>query len=98
MASLAPLVTKHADNHDVNALHIVHRATQELALAVRGVHRKLKLEDKTLVIVGSVGNSEGMFKKFLTEKLLEIDDAFKIIQPKIDPAVAAAILAKMSLN
>lgn len=94
IASLAPIVTKHANNLNPYAMRIVDRATEEIALAVKGVYRHLKLKNKTLVISGGLGNSGGYFKDQLEAKILAIDPDFRIIKPLLKSSQAAALMAK----
>lgn len=93
VASYAPLVTKHANLKDPYALNIVDIATDELALAFKAVYNTLEFDEVTLVIVGSLGNADGIFKEMLHKKIKEIGNNITITKPKIDPAVAAALLA-----
>ncbi len=94
IANLSPLVTKHANIGNIYAKEIVDLATDELTLAVRAVYANLRLKEKTLVIVGSLGNSGGYFEKQLHKKIIQIDPKINIIKPIIDPALAAAKMAK----
>jgi glucosamine kinase len=94
IASLAPLVTKHADRNDPHALKIIEKSTDEIALAVRAVYRTLEMEAPTLVVIGSLGNSEGRYRTLLHEKIHAIDQKIRIIAPQVDPAYAAALLAR----
>lgn len=94
MASLAPIVTKYANLGDEHAVKIVDVATSELALAVSAVYQTLNFKNVVLVIVGSLGNASGLFKELLHEKINQISDKITIIAPKVDPAEAAALLAK----
>jgi N-acetylglucosamine kinase-like BadF-type ATPase len=96
IAKLSPIVTEFADKGNQYAKNIVESATQELALAVSGLIKKLRLQKKTLVVVGSLGNSEGYFKKCLYEKIRKIDSKIEIIAPLVDPAFAAAAMARRS--
>lgn len=93
-ASLAPIVTKHANLNNRYAKKIVDRATDELALAIKAVYKTLKFKETTLVIVGSLGNADGYFKDKLHQKINKISDKINIIAPVIDPALAAAKAAK----
>ncbi len=94
IASLAPIVTMHANNLNPYAMRMIDRTTEELALAVHGVYKHLKLKSKTLVLVGGLGTSGGYFKDQLDEKVLHIDPDFRIIKPLIKPSYAAALMAK----
>lgn len=94
IASLSPLVTKHANLGNVYAKEMIDLATDELALSVRAVFNNLRLKEKVLVIVGSLGNSGGYFVNQLHKKITEIDPYINIIKPIVDPALAAAKMAK----
>lgn len=94
IARLAPIVTKHANQGEPFALKIVEAATDELKLAVKAVYQRLSLNDPRLVVVGSLGNAEGVFKSKLHQKIKTIDSRMDIIEPIIDPAEAAAMMAK----
>ena len=93
VASLAPIVTKYANLNHPYALKIVEAATDELALSVKAVYHHLKLETATLVVVGSLGNVEGSFKTLLHEKIKSISSKINIVEPQVDPAYAAALMA-----
>jgi N-acetylglucosamine kinase-like BadF-type ATPase len=93
-AELAPLVTKHADLENEYAKLICDMATYELLIAVKGVYDILDLEETTLVIVGSLGNSQGYFGTRLREKINQVMPNVNIISPQVDPAYAASLMAK----
>ncbi len=97
VASLAPILTKHANLSHPYALKTVELATDELALAVKGVFNQLKLTTNKIVIVGGLGNSEGIFKEKLHKKLKKFKPDIEILQPQIDPALAAAVYIKKIL-
>jgi N-acetylglucosamine kinase len=93
IASLAPLVTKAANNGDLLAMKIIDDATDELALAVNTVYNHLIFVHPFVCIVGSLGNSEGYFKTQLHQKIKAINPHFELVAPMEDPAFAAAKLA-----
>ncbi len=93
-ASLAPIVTMFANKDNEHAKRIIDLATSECALAVKAVYQNIHMKNKTLVIVGSLGNAEGYYKKELHKKIKAIDPYFNIIKPIMDPADAAALMAK----
>jgi N-acetylglucosamine kinase-like BadF-type ATPase len=93
-ASLAPIVIKHANLNNPYAKQICRMATKELALAIRAVYKKLNFTEVTLVVVGSLGNAPGYFKEQLHLEIKKIDSGISIIEPVIDPALAAAKAAK----
>lgn len=92
-AELAPIVTKHADLDNLYAKNICDKATDELSLAIKAVYNKLQFKETTLVIVGSLGNSQGYFRNELVKKIKQINDLINIIKPIIDPSLAAAYMA-----
>ena len=75
-------------------MKIIDCATSELALAVKGVIEQLTLKEKRLVVVGSLGNAPGIFKEKLHQKIILDYPNIKIISPLVDPAFAAALMAK----
>lgn len=92
IASYAKYVTKH--ENDLYALEIMEKGTSELTLCVKAVYQEIKLKNPNIVLVGSLANNNTIYKKMLHEKIKAIDENFKIITPKKDPALAAAFLAK----
>jgi|SRR5690554_744022 len=93
-ASLAPIVTMFANKNNEHAKRIIDQATSECALAVKAVHDYINIKNKTIVIVGSLGNANGYYKDELHKKIKQIDPYFNIIKPIMDPADAAALMAK----
>ncbi|MBI9009929.1 MAG: hypothetical protein JEZ05_07850 [Tenericutes bacterium] len=93
-ASLAPLVTKYANKENLYAKTICDKATDELALSIKGVYNYLDFDAVTLVIVGSLGNSKGYFGEELIRKIKIISKNISVTKPVIDPALAAAKAAK----
>lgn len=98
IASLAPYVTKHATNGDKIAYKICDNSTTELANCVYAVYKECGFKNTTLVIVGSIGNNDGVFGKLLNKKLKKLMPKLKIISPKVDPGYAAALLALKEYN
>lgn len=93
IASLAPIVTTHANLGDIYAKAICDASSYELALAVKAVQDTLKLVEPKLVIVGSLGNADGYFKNKLYQYLMNFIPNLEITAPLLDPAYAAALLA-----
>lgn len=93
VAGLAPFVTKYADLGDPLAIAIADKMSYELALSVKAVYQQLNLSHPTLVVVGSLGNTDGYFKKKLHEQIHDYAPNMNIIAPQIDPGYAAALLA-----
>jgi N-acetylglucosamine kinase-like BadF-type ATPase len=93
VASYAKIVTKYAEKNDKNAIQIIDIAIEQIVLAVNGVLRNLDITNKTLVIVGGLGNSEGYFKEKLHQRIKNLDKDIIITSPKVDPAEGAALMA-----
>jgi glucosamine kinase len=93
IAGLAPLVTEYALKNDPVASKIVDQATTELAKAVRAVKTRLNLDQPEVVVVGSLGHAKG-YKEKLHENLRLMNPGISISSPKVDPAEAAARMAK----
>ena len=93
VASLAPIVTTNANKGDKYANEIIEIATSELSLCVETVYKALNVLKIDLVVVGTLGNIEGNFKKSLHEKIKKINNNINIIEPKVDPAHAASLMA-----
>lgn len=96
VASLAPIVTKYANQGHPYATDIVKHATDEVALAVKAVFNTLNYESHvTLVLIGSLGLSPGLFNQLLITKIKNISSKINIIKPLYDPAQSAAMYAKL---
>lgn len=98
IANLAPFVTKHANLGNRYAIDICNQASRELALSVKAVQDTISLATPKLVVVGSLGNSGGYFKEALHGYLKTFIPGIEIIEPKVDPAYAAALLALYYYN
>ena len=94
IAGLAKIVTKHANLNNKYAKAIVDKATDELALSVKGVYNYLEFDEVTLVIIGSLGNSKGYFGDSLIKKINNISTNIKIVKPIMEPAMASCMMAK----
>ena len=92
IAGLAPLVTKYALRHDLNAINIVDEATNDLCDLISAVYKKLDEKSYALVVVGSLGHAKG-FKHVLNQKFNTRFPNIKVIQPVIEPCEAAAMIA-----
>jgi N-acetylglucosamine kinase-like BadF-type ATPase len=91
-ASLAVYVTKHAKLGDSYAIGIVDRATNELALMVSAVDESIRLKNKKLAVIGSLGNDDYFFNVFCS-KIQLIDKNYEIFESRLDPVIGAALYA-----
>ena len=96
-ASLAKFVTKHALLNDSYAISIIENATDELALMVEAVDKTIKLDNKKLAIIGSLGNDKYFFK-ILESKIKQIDTNYKVFESILDPVIGACIIALRADN
>ena len=99
VASLAPIVTKYANQGHSYATDIVKHATDEVALAVKAVYSVLQFQDNiSLVLIGSLGLATGLFNTLLINKINSISSSIKIIKEIYSPAEGAARYAKYLIN
>jgi glucosamine kinase len=98
IASLAKVVTMYANLGDPHAKSIVEHATDELALCVKAVYSALDMPSMMYSIIGSLGNSEGLFHQRLTEKIQSSCPKLTLQKAVIDPALGAALLAKKTFE
>jgi N-acetylglucosamine kinase-like BadF-type ATPase len=93
-AQLAQIVTQYANLGNPFAKEICDKAISEIVLAIEAVYKKLNFNQINLVIVGSLGHAMGYFKDTLHQSIKAISKNINIIDPIIDPALAAAKAAK----
>ena len=93
IASFAKLVTSHSSHGDKDARIICDICAFELSLSVKAVENVIQINEPTLVIVGSLGNASGYFRDILHKKINDMIKHIKIIEPQVDPAYAACLLA-----
>lgn len=99
VASLAPIVTKYANQGHPYAINIVEQSTDEVSLAVKGVYHQLSFTGNvSLVIIGSLGLAPGIFHQLLIKKIKHISPHIIIIKSIHDPAMGAALFAKKSVK
>jgi N-acetylglucosamine kinase-like BadF-type ATPase len=99
IAALAPLVIEAADR-DAIAREIIARGVDELALMVKTVAAKLEFPaDNVLVsVTGGVAHSGLIYKKPLYAAIRRCVPTAQIVEPKLSPALGAALLALESLG
>ncbi|XP_039140302.1 N-acetyl-D-glucosamine kinase [Dioscorea cayenensis subsp. rotundata] len=101
IAALVPVVVSSAENGDEVANKILHHSALELADSVKAVVQRLSLcgEDGKgsfpLVMVGGVleGNKGWDIGKEVVKHISKVYPGVQPIQPKVEPAVGAALLA-----
>jgi len=98
LANYAKLVTEWAIKGDEIALKIVDEGTTELVNMVKAVDKTIKLSNKEVSIIGSLGNFNSPYKIELFRKIKEYNKEFTIHENEICPAVGAVELALINLN
>ena len=95
IASLAKLVTE--NSNDINAKKIIKDSVNELLLMIKTAFKKLHFEGETKIsIIGSLGNSNTLYKTYLLEGIKKISSNLKFVQ-KINEAYIGSALKAMEL-
>lgn len=97
-ASLAKLVTKYANEEDTYSLSIIEKATDEIVLMIQAIEKRLTIKNKEICIIGSLGNSDTLYKDILYKKLLLLNRTYNIHKTIDDPVIGSIILAEELLN
>lgn len=98
IASLAKITTDFAEMGDIYANEIVDLAANELLLCLKAVDKNINLDKKVLTIIGGLGTNPSSFTRKLHKLIHEYDKNIIIQGPKVDPALAAALLAEHKFN
>jgi N-acetylglucosamine kinase-like BadF-type ATPase len=92
-AQLAKMVIKYTDRGDPIALKLINIATDEIILMLQAIINILHIRNRKIAIIGSLGNSESVFKNTLYEKVKKIDANYEIFPTTRDPVLGSGILA-----
>ncbi|MCX6047198.1 MAG: ATPase [Chloroflexi bacterium] len=93
-AALSPLVVQAAEQGDAVAQAIIGQAADDLAATVMAVVRGLGLEQGQFPLVLAGGNLQpGLLRDGLSQRLQPIAPANQLINPTVEPAIGAALLA-----
>ncbi|MDE3194851.1 MAG: ATPase [Acidobacteriota bacterium] len=92
-ASLAPLVSRIAEEGDPVAMGILHQAGSSLAMLAASVRRQLWNEDEPMRVawIGGVFTSSLLLERFRT--VAALDGAVSVAAPEHAPAVGALLIA-----
>jgi N-acetylglucosamine kinase len=95
IAALATLVSQAARDGDVAALGILRQTGRHLGEAACAVVRGLKIADEAfeVVLLGGVLRSRGLVWEIVVAALKEIAPRARVVEPRQDAAVGAALLA-----
>ncbi|KFZ25784.1 MAG: BadF/BadG/BcrA/BcrD ATPase family protein [Candidatus Izimaplasma bacterium HR2] len=98
LADYAKLVTKWAIKGDEIALRIVDEGTDELLNMIKAVDKNIKLCNKEISIIGSLGNFNSPYKNELIRKIKEYNSKFVIHENDIEPSYGAVELAMKQIS
>ena len=92
IASLAKLVTE--NSNDINAKKIIKDSVNELLLMIKTAFKKLHFEGETKIsIIGSLGNSNTLYKTYLLKKNKKISPNLKFVQKTNEAYIGSALKA-----
>ena len=92
IASLAKLVTE--NSNDINAKKIIKDSVNELLLMIKTAFKKLHFEGETKIsIIGSLGNSNTLYKTYLLEGIKKISPNLKFVQKTNEAYIGSALKA-----
>ena len=92
IASLAKLVTE--NSNDINAKKIIKDSVNELLLMIKTAFKKLHFEGETKIsIIGSLGNSNTLYKTYLLEGIKKISPNLKFVQKRNEAYIGSALKA-----
>ena len=92
-AQLAKMVTKYAEDGDPIAFNLIDIATDEFILMLQAIINTLHIKNRKITTIGSLGNSDSLFKVLLAKKVKKIDARYELIPTTRDPVLGSAILA-----
>jgi len=97
IAALAPLVTEAANKNDKVAIEIFRDAARHLALHVKALVNRLKMQEEEKILVATIGGvwkaGDIILKPFKDE--LEKHFHVEVISPMFPPAVGALLISYM---
>ena len=92
IASLAKLVTE--NSNDINAKKIIKDSVNELLLMIKTAFKKLHFEGETKIsIIGSLGNSNTLYKTYLLEGIKKMSPNLKFVQKTNEAYIGSALKA-----
>ena len=94
IASLSKVVTKH--ENDEYAKNIIINAVEEILLMIKAVYNRLNYTQETIYfsIIGSLGNANTLYKRYLLDNLSKISKSIKYIEKINDAGFGSALKAK----
>ena len=94
IASLSKIVTKYQDDKYANK--IIINAVDEILFMINAVYKKLEFNTETVnfSIIGSLGNADTYYKKYLLSRLQFISPSLKFINKVYDANLGSALKAK----
>lgn len=94
IASLSKIVTKNQEDKYANK--IIINAVDEMLLMIKAVFNKLAFNEEITYfsIIGSLGNADTLYKKYLLEQLPTISSSLKYIDKVYDASFGSSLKAK----
>ena len=82
------------NSNDINAKKIVKDSVNELLLMIKTAFKKLHFEGETKIsIIGSLGNSNTLYKTYLLEGIKKISPNLKFVQKRNEAYIGSALKA-----
>jgi N-acetylglucosamine kinase-like BadF-type ATPase len=98
VAALAPMVIQLAQAGVASADEILNGAIKELIRTVLVTHRKIKLDNAPLVLVGGLLEKSELFRNRFVAKLAEAEPTIRIQKSLMSPIVGAVVVACKKSN
>lgn len=94
IASLSKIVTKNQEDKYANK--IINDAVDEMLLMIKAVFNRLAFNEEITYfsIIGSLGNADTLYKKYLLEQLPTISSSLKYIDKVYDASFGSSLKAK----
>ena len=94
LAALAPVVLKAAEAGDGYGMEIIQKNSDDLALMIRTLIRRLALDAPRIAFSGGLLNTENIYSTLTAKKISEFAE---VIKPEHDPLFGAVMLAEDEL-
>lgn len=98
IASIAELVLDAASNDDLVALTILEEETDELIQQIKGLMKKMNLDELQVSFAGSLVLNKNVYSNMLTEKIKFYLPSVSIVKPEYTPLEGAIRIAQEMLN
>ena len=96
IASVAPLVIKAAEEGDEICKEIIQDEVDQLLLHVESIKKLIKEDKLKISLIGGTITTDNFYAKMFKKKVSNIENV-KLVEPELEPAVGAALMAKAIL-